>query len=565
MEDEMINLRKRPLARLRYTVRLGEEADRKLHKLAPMGDVTYNRLWKDVRPPCRKRTLVRRNFATIRGLPEHYVEDAGTGVSLPGDEEVTCFDNAAAPDAADEQPRSVGATSGAEDSDADEVMDGAYTSHLKDGVPWTTLPAPPPRSPLDPWVRHARLDAMTARERGRIASDSANEHHLLRELAKVRWPALQSAERAQAPVRPLFGGRGGRGGADGRARGRQVKQLKQMVAARERQVAKRAASGELWAGVDTDLTAEDLREKSKAEQAAEDAEWGREDAMNRLMAAQTPLADKLKEARATRAADERALDAERGGPAEARDWRGEGAETSVGASSAEQQRAEQREIHSNDEASAWLWWERDPTLHYRDLAPNGKDTTPRKYMFRYTRRPQAPAAPPPPPGAPPPPPPPGAPGAPAQPGWCVFCQTASKYLTHTEKEEVAESSEADPANLFTPQDWKDGQGDADFEKTFPDTNDLRVIDWLAAGDETEPPYDARKDSMSAVGAEKKDWPPDFVPKAKGYYTNWGADGYRPGTGWAALYGGKYLPPYKPPDDGTRVVYQSPRPKKLLGV
>ena len=42
------------------------------------GKVTYNRLWKDVRPPCRKRTLVRRNFASIRGRSEDYTEDAGT-------------------------------------------------------------------------------------------------------------------------------------------------------------------------------------------------------------------------------------------------------------------------------------------------------------------------------------------------------------------------------------------------------------------------------------------------------------------------------------------------------
>ncbi|KAJ1476886.1 hypothetical protein T484DRAFT_3061515 [Baffinella frigidus] len=84
-----------------------------------------------------------------------------------------------------------------------------------------------------------------------------------------------------------------------------------------------------------------------------------------------------------------------------------------------------------------------------------------------------------------------------KPGWCVFCQTADQYLKHTSKETVKESKDADPEKPFTPQDWKDGQGDADFEKSFPDTNDLRVIDWLAAGDEAEGPYDAHKDSMSS--------------------------------------------------------------------
>mmetsp|Transcript_5577 Transcript_5577/g.13358 ORF Transcript_5577/g.13358 Transcript_5577/m.13358 type:complete len:256 (+) Transcript_5577:726-1493(+) len=205
-----------------------------------------------------------------------------------------------------------------------------------------------------------------------------------------------------------------------------------------------------------------------------------------------------------------------------------------------------------------------------------------RYLVQYPMMPllspssSPPPPPPPPPRSPtpppppPPPPPPGVPPPPSplemeaskKPGWCVFCQTADQYLKHTSKETVKESKDADPEKPFTPQDWKDGQGDADFEKSFPDTNDLRVIDWLAAGDEAEGPYDAHKDSMSSVGAGPfKDYPPDFVPKAKGYYTNWGSDGAVPGSGWAGLYGGKYLKDYVPPEDKTKVVYQSPRLKQ----
>ena len=180
METEMETLQKQPLARLRYTVKLGEEADQKLHRLAPQGDVTYNRLWKDVRPPCRKRTLVRRNFASIRGASEGYTEDAGTGIGLPGDEQTSCYDDAASVDTGEPTRRAKSAL------DEDEVTDGAYTSHLKDGVPWTRVPSREALvSPLDPWVRHTRLDAMTAQERGKIGQDDANEHSFLRELDKV--------------------------------------------------------------------------------------------------------------------------------------------------------------------------------------------------------------------------------------------------------------------------------------------------------------------------------------------------------------------------------------------
>jgi len=549
METEMGTLQKQPAARLRYTVKLGEEADRKLHRLAPQGDVTYNRLWKDLRPPCRKRTLVHRHLEKVGGVSQDYYEDAGTGITLPGDEQTSCYDDAASEKEdmgdASQPPASSGALN------EDDVMDGAYTSHLKDGVPYTRVPSREELvSPLDPYVRHARLDAMTAQERSKIGQDDANEHNFFRELDKV-------------------------------------KQLKDMVAAREAQIAKENAKGALWAGVDTDLTAEDLRPRTKEEQKLENITWTRWDMMNNLMAKQNTDADKLKAARETEASDQDELNRERRQdpgrmyPREAGDHprytrgrqppserkamrdlrRGEDSPVD---NSRDQDQANQKEIHSNDLASSWLWWERDQTLHYKDLGPDGKDTIPLKYAFRYTSKPVAPPPPPPPPPPPgvPPPPSPLEMEASKKPGWCVFCQTADQYLKHTSKETVKESKDADPEKPFTPQDWKDGQGDADFEKSFPDTNDLRVIDWLAAGDEAEGPYDAHKDSMSSVGAGPfKDYPPDFVPKAKGYYTNWGSDGAVPGSGWAGLYGGKYLKDYVPPEDKTKVVYQSPRLKQ----
>ncbi|KAJ1469548.1 hypothetical protein T484DRAFT_1851307 [Baffinella frigidus] len=424
METEMGTLQKQPAARLRYTVKLGEEADRKLHRLAPQGDVTYNRLWKDLRPPCRKRTLVHRHLEKVGGVSQDYYEDAGTipspleagrnflgtGITLPGDEQTSCYDDAASEKEdmgdASQPPASSGALN------EDDVMDGAYTSHLKDGVPYTRVPSREELvSPLDPYVRHARLDAMTAQERSKIGQDDANEHNFFRELDKVtQLKDMVAAREAQF------------------AKKTPVKQLKDMVAAREAQIAKENAKGALWAGVDTDLTAEDLRPRTKEEQKLENITWTRWDMMNNLMAKQNTDADKLKAARETEASDQDELNRERRQdpqsdelnrerrqdpgrmyPREAGDHprytrgrqppserkamrdlrRGEDSPVD---NSRDQDQANQKEIHSNDLASSWLWWERDQTLHYKDLGPDGKDTIPLKYAFRYTSAVQAAAS-----------------------------------------------------------------------------------------------------------------------------------------------------------------------------
>ena len=124
---------------------------------------------------------------------------------------------------------------------------------------------------------------------------------------------------------------------------------------------------------------------------------------------------------------------------------------------------------------------------------------------------------------------------------CVFCLTTGEYLAKANKPEAKGSKDADPSGPlpFTSQEWKDGQNGylprrdgkpdvakglkkPDFLNWFPNTNDLRVLDWLAAGDENEEPYDAEKDSMSSVGAQvKKPADYDDFPKASGYYTHYG--------------------------------------------
>ena len=164
-----------------------------------------------------------------------------------------------------------------------------------------------------------------------------------------------------------------------------------------------------------------------------------------------------------------------------------------------------------------------PRVHYHDLSPAGKPTRARDSL-RFETRPPSPK-----------------PkklseaqkilreetrSKPKAPPYCVFCLSTDEYLRKSLKPSAQGSNDANPSgeHPFSSQDWKDGQNGylpkkgtvntfgangepdiakglkkPDFLNWFPNTNDLRVLDWLGAGDETEEPYDASKDSMSAVG------------------------------------------------------------------
>ena len=129
--------------------------------------------------------------------------------------------------------------------------------------------------------------------------------------------------------------------------------------------------------------------------------------------------------------------------------------------------------------------------------------------------------------------------------------SSDKYLARMQRPEVGGSRDADPALPFSAQDWKDGQAGylplkngkpnvagglrkPDWERWFPNTDDLRVLDWLGAEADEEEPYDAETDTMSAAGAQvprPKDY--DDFPKARGYYTHYGGwhGGWKNAPGW----------------------------------
>ena len=93
----------------------------------------------------------------------------------------------------------------------------------------------------------------------------------------------------------------------------------------------------------------------------------------------------------------------------------------------------------------------------------------------------------------------------------MFCLNSDEYLRKTAKAGVAGSRIADAARPFTARDWEEarkgfapqagtqtdttygkpdesrGVKTADFERWFPNTDDLRVLDWLGAEAETDAP------------------------------------------------------------------------------
>ncbi|EKX51606.1 hypothetical protein GUITHDRAFT_102867 [Guillardia theta CCMP2712] len=187
-------------------------------------------------------------------------------------------------------------------------------------------------------------------------------------------------------------------------------------------------------------------------------------------------------------------------------------------------RTEQEEISTLTPPSSSLFWEWEPSLHYHDLGPDGKPVKTRTRVVERRSSKPAPTR-----------------GRRPQPiarkrkeqptvthrvksNACFFCRDAEKYLKDSARPDSRGSKDADPSSElpFFSSDWKDAQEGADFVKSFPNTKDLRVLDWLGAEADEESPYDGTKDSMSATGAISS-IPSGYFdfPKASGYYTHYG--------------------------------------------
>ena len=127
----------------------------------------------------------------------------------------------------------------------------------------------------------------------------------------------------------------------------------------------------LWQGVDVHVTEDDLKPKSIMQKGWEYHLWHRWDVENRRDRRRENLVQELKLAKAVRDSSRK------------------------GRYSAAEDRAIQMEIAELSNTTDHLWWEYDPTLHYRDLGPDGRPVPLRDSLVFKGRAPQiAPSSPP---------------------------------------------------------------------------------------------------------------------------------------------------------------------------
>ena len=296
--------------------------------------------------------------------------------------------------------------------------------------------------------------------------------------------------------------------------GEKLEMLRRMVAERRHALEEKPKKKGLWDGVH--LTSRDLEPKSKSQREWEAHLWRKWDRENKRYP-RSDLGDMLRAARNVAAAKAKGHDAS--------------------------DRAEQAEIGEVDGGKRAMYWERDPDLHYRDLGPDGRPVDPggggggrgrggggggevavvgqeqAVIGSRGSSSTTSSAA--------------AAVGgesrgvaggmAEAERGGYAnpMCQFCGGGKGGAEKDQVTEhGGEVHGQKVFTRSDWDAIKKGKDFVTTFPDTDDLRTLDWL--GGEKEKPYTAEEDSMSAAGVHAPlpgDWE-DF-PKARGTYTHYG--------------------------------------------
>lgn len=283
---------------------------------------------------------------------------------------------------------------------------------------------------------------------------------------------------------------------------RKLEELRRILTDRQRALAegkkKKTVDDVLWDGINVHVTPADLAPKSAKQRKWEEYLWREWDRDNERFprGSLDGMLRATREVAAARRADPEAAD-----------------------------RAEQAEIGEVDGGKRAMYWERDDSLHYHDLGPDGKPITEEEML--QAQKASEPAgsssrgrgaairagAKKPGPGR----------GVPRRKrgGFDPMCQFCGGGTGGQEKDEVTEQgAEIHGQKIFTRDDWEAVKRGKDFETTFPDSDDLRTLDWL--GGEKEKPYTKEEDSMSAQGIHlllPKDWA-DFS-KAKGTYTHYG--------------------------------------------